>query len=46
LGEYNNTRIKSKEVPFMANIKKIEEHNELHKAIWNISDELRGSIGG
>lgn len=30
----------------MANIKTVQERNELHKAIWNIADELRGSVGG
>lgn len=27
----------------MANIKTVQERNELHKAIWNIADELRGN---
>ena len=30
----------------MANIKTVQERNELHKTIWNIADELRGSVGG
>ena len=30
----------------MANIRKEQEREELHKAIWNIADELRGSVDG
>ena len=30
----------------MANIKKEQEREELHKAIWSIADELRGSVDG
>ena len=29
----------------MANIKTVQERHELHKAIWSIADELRGSVG-
>lgn len=30
----------------MADIKKDQERDELHKAIWAIADELRGSVDG
>lgn len=30
----------------MADIKKEQEREELHRAIWAIADELRGSVGG
>ena len=30
----------------MADIKKEQEREELHKAIWGIADELRGSVDG
>ncbi len=30
----------------MANIKKEQEREELHKAIWNIANNLRGSVDG
>lgn len=30
----------------MANIKKVQEREELHKAIWNIANDLRGSVDG
>ncbi len=30
----------------MADIKKEQERDELHRAIWAIADELRGSIDG
>lgn len=30
----------------MADIKKEQEREELHKAIWNIANDLRGSVGG
>ena len=30
----------------MANIKTVQERNELHKAIWNIANDLRGSVDG
>ncbi len=30
----------------MANIKKEQEREELHKAIWNIANDLRGSVDG
>ena len=30
----------------MADIKKDQERDELHKAIWAIADKLRGSIDG
>ena len=30
----------------MANIKKEEEREELHKTIWSIADDLRGSVDG
>ena len=36
----------AQEVLFMGNIKTVQERNELHKAIWNIADELRGSVSG
>ena len=30
----------------MADIKKEQEREELHKAIWNIANDLRGSVDG
>ena len=30
----------------MADIKREQERDELHRAIWNIADELRGSVDG
>lgn len=30
----------------MADIKKEQEREELHRAIWSIADDLRGSIDG
>ncbi len=30
----------------MANIKKEQEREELHRAIWSIADDLRGSVDG
>ena len=30
----------------MADIKKEQEREELHRAIWAMADELRGSVGG
>ena len=30
----------------MANIRKEQEREELHKAIWNIANDLRGSVDG
>lgn len=30
----------------MANIKAEQERAELHKAIWSIAEDLRGSVGG
>ena len=30
----------------MADAKKEQEREELHKAIWGIADELRGSVDG
>ena len=30
----------------MADIKKEQEREELHRAIWAVADELRGSVGG
>ena len=30
----------------MADIKKEQEREELHKAIWGIADDLRGSVDG
>ena len=30
----------------MADIKKEQERDELHRAIWSVADELRGSVGG
>ena len=30
----------------MADIKKEQEREELHRAIWAIADELRGSVDG
>ena len=30
----------------MADIKREQERDELHRAIWNIADELRGSEDG
>ena len=30
----------------MANIKKEQEGEELHKTIWSIADDLRGSVDG
>ena len=30
----------------MANIKKEQEREELHKTIWSIADDLRGSVDG
>ena len=30
----------------MADIRKEQEREELHKAIWSIADDLRGSVDG
>ncbi len=30
----------------MPDIKKVQERDELHRAIWAITDELRGSVDG
>ena len=30
----------------MADVKKEQERDELHKAIWGIADDLRGSVDG
>ena len=30
----------------MADMTREQERNELHRAIWAMADELRGSIGG
>ena len=30
----------------MTDIKKEQEREELHKAIWNIANDLRGSVDG
>ena len=30
----------------MADIRKEQERDELHKAIWNIANDLRGSVDG
>ena len=30
----------------MADIRKEQERDELHRAIWAIADELRGSVDG
>ena len=30
----------------MADTKKEQERDELHKAIWGIADDLRGSVDG
>ena len=30
----------------MAEIKKEQERDELHRAIWAIADELRGAVDG
>lgn len=30
----------------MADIRKEQEREELHKAIWGIADDLRGSVDG
>ena len=29
----------------MADVRKEQERDELHRAIWAIADELRGSVG-
>ena len=31
---------------YMADMTREQERNELHRAIWAMADELRGSIGG
>ena len=35
-----------KEKKSMAEIKKEQERDELHRAIWAIADELRGAVDG
>jgi type I restriction enzyme M protein len=41
-----NYYVYSKRRTTMADIKKEQERDELHRAIWSIADDLRGSVDG
>jgi type I restriction enzyme M protein len=40
------TKTKRWRINFMADTRKEQERDELHKAIWSIADDLRGSVDG